>query len=101
MRFSIGVSGSYLLYVSLRQPRTPWASPGTAAHHQPPLRDDWQVAGSPFLLTVAPGKAYPLSTSIPSDALPLRGSRDAGDKEGYTCELLLQSRDKMGNRCER
>ena len=116
VRFSVGVSGSYLLYVSLRPPHTPWpigsqAGSGAAngASRSPsgavPLQEDWQVPGSPFLLRVAPGNAYPLSTQIPPHELPLRGGKLTvklpGAADAWTATLLIQARDKMGNLCER
>jgi len=99
VHFSIGVCGSYLLYVNLRKPHTPWA----AASGQSPRgnADDWQVAGSPFLLRVLPGKAYPLATKLPADKLPLRGGPDQeGSSKIYSAELTVQTRDKMGNPCD-
>ena len=94
--FSIGVAGTYLLHVNLRES----AARGSAV-----------VPGSPFLLRVSPGSAYPLSTQLPPEALPLRGgstqptggggkaaSRAAGDN--FSCELVLVGRDKMGNACD-
>lgn len=99
VRFSIGVTGSYLLYVSLRQPHTVSDSGKTKSSAS---LEDWQVSGSPFVITVAPGNAYPLSTNLtPKLNDQLRGVRDAGDEERYTCEILLATRDKMGNLCDR
>ena len=95
VRFSIGVTGSYLLYVSLRKPHTPWESgSGTGI-------DDWQVKGSPFVITVVPGKAYPLSTTLTVKTNDqLRGFLESGEPARYSFEHLLQACDKMGNLCD-
>ena len=58
VNFSFGVSGTYLMHVGLRSTSSP-------------------LAGSPFLITVLPGPAHPLSTMIlPSDV-------DNGAIRGY------------------
>ena len=102
VRFSVGVSGSYLLYVSLRPPHTPWPVSGQNA---PSLQDDWQVPGSPFFLKVAPGRAYPLSTQIAPSQLPIKGGKLTvkmpGSPDAWTAAIVIQARDKMGNLCER
>ena len=100
VRFSVGVAGSYLLFVSLRKPHTPWESATSKTKGQPSV-DDWQIKGSPFVIHVSPGKAYPLSTSLtPKPNEQLRGVRDPGDRERYSFERVLQTRDKMGNVCD-
>jgi len=98
VRFSIGKPGSYLLFVALRQPHTPWlASCGKTA-----ASNSWQISGSPFRISVVPGKAYPLSTSLtPTPNETLRGRPMFGNVEGYSCVVLLETRDKMGNQCKR
>ena len=60
VHFSVGVRGTYLLHVGLRQ-----SGPGTTPNSNP-------LPGSPFLLRVLPGAAHPLSTSI-AEALPMCG----------------------------
>ena len=99
VHFSVGVSGHYLLHVSLRS---------NALHPIIPL------PGSPFELHVKPGVAHPLSTQIPPSELPLRGSLEKlsdvelrmsrpGEKPRQPrckCELLLHACDKMGNICD-
>ena len=89
VQYSIGLSGSYLMYVSLRQPNN---TQQTGFENVP---------GSPFRLEVAPGRAHHQTTQIPAASLPLRGSRtkDGGERKGFSCELSLPSFDKMGNRC--
>ena len=73
VQFSIGTCGTYLLYVALRQPR-----PATVANADLGQLGDWQVPGSPFLLKVAPGPPYPLSTQIP---YLMRGDRNWAAEE--------------------
>ena len=98
VNFSIGVCGSYLLYVSLRQPHTPWSSaPGASPRG---LAEDGQVPGSPFTLQVLPGAPYPLTTHIPSSSLPLRGGTEAENRL-FVSELVIVTRDKMGNACDK
>ena len=115
VRFSVGIAGSYLLYVSLRPPHTPWPVGGAASNGgEPtkmsprgmPLQGDWQLPGSPFLLRVAPGRAYPLSTQLPPDELPVRGGKvtvklDKNAPDVWTAAIVIKSRDKMGNLCEK
>lgn len=98
VHFSVGVCGSYLLYVSLRQPHTPWSSaPGVSPRG---LAEDWQIPGSPFTLQVFPGAPYALTTQIPSSSLPLRGGPEANSRV-FACELVLVTRDKMSNVCDK
>ena len=100
--FSIDVSGSYMLYVNLRQPHTPWASasgpvaPRTEAN-------DWAVPGSPFLVRVAPSKLNPMTTAIPMEKQPLKGMAQKDPLTGaeiYMVDYTLQGLDKMGNMCD-
>ena len=101
VHFSVGMCGTYLLHVGLRQPHTPWTAPSGVSPRGRP--EDWQVPGSPFLLQVLPGKAYPLTTQIDASALPLRGGPESanGEKQAqFECEIVLASRDKMGNACD-
>jgi len=99
VQFSVGVSGRYLLHVSLRPTLDTPLAP---------------LPGSPFALEVVPGVAHPLSTRIPAELLPLRGalekvepgSDSAAAQTGKAprsrccCTLVLGSRDKMGNLCQ-
>lgn len=101
VNFSIASCGDYHLYINLRQPHTPWAAaPGSSPRGG---GDDWTIPGSPFLLRVVPGKAYPLTTVIPSDKIPFRGETDPKAPSGaerYAFEYVLHARDKMGNPCD-
>ena len=101
VHFSIGVVGNYLLYVSLRPPHTP-NQPGTSPQKSNAPKEDWQVPGSPFLLCVSPGKAYPLTSEIPSAVLPLRGTSSAENSNSeFSCAVVVFSKDKMGNPCDK
>ena len=80
--YSIGVVGRYLLHVRLRQAALP-------------------VPGSPFTLTVTPGKPHAALTRLPPDiskASPLRGMVGLAESESG-CRHVLQTSDKMGNVC--
>ena len=99
VRYSIGTSGSYLLYVALRKPN----AGGTTRSRAGPSSsvDDWQVSGSPFLLTVAPGKAFALSTSLTSKSFEsLRGGPEKDANDRFSCKHVLLTCDKTGNPCE-
>jgi len=87
VNYSVGVVGSYLLHVRLRQPH---AETTTIA-----LQDS--LPGSPFTLKVVAGSAHPLSTQLP---WPLVGEHER-ERGVFACELVLVARDKMGNRCDR
>ena len=112
--FSIGTRGTYLLHVRLREPHVGDAGVGYVGGGGliSGGEDAWEIPGSPFLLHVAPGSAYPLATQIPPHELPLKGGPNvtqgalpkgmasAGAVDRYSCTLLLVSRDKMGNACD-
>ena len=102
VHFSVGVCGTYLLHVGLRQGGGGMAPSSTA------------LPGSPFVLRVVPGQAHPLSTSI-AELLPmcgyLRGTEPAVLDELQTSgqtqprgaassfAMRMTTRDKMGNAC--
>ena len=69
--YSVGVAGTYLLHVRLR--------------HQAAA-----LPGSPFLLNVAPGDAYALSTRLPSQLMGEVGGR---------CSCNIATFDQVGNPC--
>ena len=69
--YSVGVAGKYLLHVRLRKQAA-------------------SLKGSPFLLTVRPGKAYALSTSLPKHIY---------GEVGGLCSTIITTGDKMGNAC--
>ena len=69
--YSIGVAGQYLLHVRLRKQAS-------------------SLPGSPFMLTISPGRAYALSTRLPDEI--------AGQVDGL-CEMEIETGDKMGNPC--
>ena len=71
--YSIGISGTYLLHVRLRNEAA-------------------SLPGSPFLLQVVPGEAYARSSTLPTEPLE-------GECGGTDCTLLLETGDKLGNRC--
>ena len=79
VHYSIGRAGQYLLHVGLRQQAV-------------------ALPGSPFELTVVPGAAHPMATSLPTDELggtqPLRGV------VGEMGSVKIVTNDRMGNRCE-
>ena len=77
--YSVGRAGAYLLHVRLRTQALP-------------------LPGSPFRLAVRPGAAHPAATSLPSEALPLRGIVGLTATSG--CHLTLATADKMGNMCD-
>ena len=76
VRYSIGRSGKYKLHIGIRQQAI-------------------SLPGSPFKLYVSPAQAHAPSTSLPADALPLKGV--VGDDWSCSCTLFVS--DKMGNRC--
>ena len=91
VKFSIGVAGTYLLHVALRQP-----------HDQPSVAPPDVVPNSPFIMTVLPGKAHPLSTQLHASEVPLQGGPDSkGDLKRFSCEIVLHTRDKFGNLCDK
>ena len=69
--YSVGVAGQYLLHVRLRKQAA-------------------SLKGSPFLLTVSPGKAYALSTILP---------KHINGEVGGLCSTIVSTGDKMGNPC--
>ena len=74
--YSIGLVGQYLLHVRLRQQAA-------------------ALPGSPFCLTVKPGKAHALSTTLPRSSIA--GTVGMGAEMG--CGLTLYTADIMGNAC--
>ena len=78
--FSVATCGNFLLYVGLR-------------NHAMPL------PGSPFALQVVPGPAHPLTTRLPTEAMPFRGIVGSGASSGYT--VAIGSKDKLGNSCHK
>jgi hypothetical protein len=104
VRFSVGGAGTYLLHIRLRK----------AADDDRSRAADTSVPGSPFTLTVVPGRAYPMATQIDPSVIPLRGRLAALPAHLVTaaaasshmpllcgvCEMVLEARDKFGNRCE-
>ena len=70
--YSIGVAGSYLLHVRLRNQAV-------------------ALPGSPFLLQVTPGAAFAQSSSLPYESLL--------SEVGQTCTHLMATADKIGNAC--
>lgn len=78
--FSIAMCGKYYLHVGLR-------------------RQGVSLPDSPFRLEVIPGPAHPLATTVPKEALPLRGVVGFDTGKGQGCCFVLQTRDKMGNAC--
>lgn len=74
--FSVGRAGTYFLHVGLRSTSLP-------------------LPGSPFQLTVWPGRAHALSTRIPTASLPLRTT------VGETGKLVVHAADRMGNLCHK
>ena len=76
VNYSVGVVGSYLLHVRLRQPH---AETTTIA-----LQDS--LPGSPFILKVVAGSAHPLSTQLP---WPLVGEHER-ERGVFACEQVSQ-----------
>ena len=74
VQYSIGRAGRYLLHVGLRNQNV-------------------ALPGSPFEITVDPGAAHAVSTRLPADKLPLKGTvGEMGSVRIVTC-------DRMGNLC--
>ena len=101
--FSVAKVGTYLLYVSLHGNQAKGTT--NRARSARASADEVHIPGSPFMLTVSPGPAHPLSTKLPNDALPLRGELIQGDEpkdkqHKWQCMLKLQTCDKMGNLCD-
>lgn len=69
--YSIGVAGQYLLHVRLR-------------------KQALSLPGSPFLLTIKPGRAFALSTKLP---------KEITGEVGGLCSMRIVTGDKMGNPC--
>lgn len=102
VHFSIAKVGSYLMYVSLHG----LSSIGERG-------EETHIPGSPFMLTVSPGPAHPLSTRIPPHLLPLKGTVEqqarggATDGKGapakvsetFAYSMKIETCDKMGNLC--
>ena len=76
VKYTLGAAGKYKLHVGLRQQAT-------------------ALPNSPFNLSVSPSSAHAPSTSIPQEALPLKGI--VGDD--WSCECVLAVSDRMGNWC--
>ena len=78
VHYSVGRAGQYLLYVGIRNQTAP-------------------LPGSPFELTVVPGEAHPVATSLTMDeagrAVPLQGV------VGEAGSVTIVTSDRMGNRC--
>ena len=70
--FSIGIAGQYLLHVRLRNQAA-------------------SLPGSPFMLTVAPGPAFALSTFLPPGLI--------NGEVGRNITVKLATADQMGNAC--
>lgn len=100
VQFSIGLCGTYHLFVALRQSH---ARSSTHRIIDESSFDDGQVPGSPFVLRVLPGKAYPLTTQIPNTGSLMRSTNVEKDSSGkrdlYSCEFVVQTYDKVGNAC--
>ena len=78
VHYSITGTGAYNLHVGLRQ-------------------QAMALPGSPFKLVVIPGPAHAIATAFPKASLPLRGVVGFEPENG--CKIILESVDKMGNRC--
>ena len=79
VHYSVGRAGQYLLHVGIRNQAAP-------------------LPGSPFELTVLPGAAHPVATSLPMNdmgiAAPLQGI------VGEAGSVTIVTSDRMGNRCQ-
>ena len=79
VHYSVGRAGQYLLHIGIRNQAAP-------------------LPGSPFELTVLPGAAHPVATSLSMDetgrALPLRGV------VGEAGSVTIATSDRMGNKCK-
>ena len=88
VHFSVAKCGNYLLYVSLH---------GQSQHGG---HGNCRVPGSPFMLSVAPGRAHPLTTQIPPSVLPLRAAPvvdEEKEQEREKEQQLLQQQLTMAS----